>query len=144
MSQTKRFRVHLLQIKRGLEVIVHEYNDIEIAVLAKSHLPENLTILERDVGVVDLPNDANAVHAQLMRKFDTVNNQVVARVFPAPVMLSQAFGLEFKSTPIGAEEGVRKSSQSDPKAEARKAAARGEKPAKEGKSEKPDKADVKA
>lgn len=123
--KTKTFNVHRLAVKRGLDVIVHEYNDIEIAVLARSHLPENLEIQERDVGTIDLPDDANQVHAQLVRKFDTINNPVVGKVFPAAATLAQHFGLSMGATQIGIlAETVKKSRQSDPAADARREAAR--------------------
>lgn len=144
---SKQLNTHLVTIKRGHEEIATTVTDIDLRILRRLHPRENIKVVEKDVGVVGIEDNATALHQQLERKFDTKNKKIVREVFQTPYQLAQEFGLGLGMDSVDAvTEGPKQSKQRDAKADERKAEARANKAAKAagGATAKPGKDDGKA
>jgi len=125
-TATKTLPLHLVTIKRGSEEVADTVTKAQLRILRAQHPPENIKMVTEGYDVLTVPNDANLMHDQLCRKYDSKNVKVVERVFPTPEHLGEFMGMAVPFEVDAGDIGPQKSEQHDHGREARIAAAKGD------------------
>ena len=124
-NATKTLPLHLVTVKRGSEEVADTVTKAQLRILRATHPAENVRLVTEDYDVLEVPNDANLMHDQLCRKYDSKNLKVVERVFPTPEHLGEFLGLDVPFDVNPGDSGPKKSDQVDHGREARLAKAKG-------------------
>lgn len=82
-----------VSIKRDDMTIVDEVFEHEVPILKAIHFPENVQVIDKDLGELELPDDAEFEYRRLQGKYDNKNIVVVARIYRDAKELAKDTGL---------------------------------------------------
>ena len=69
-------------IQRGDDRVVTDVPEHEVEILQAIYSPENVEVLDEDVGTVQLPDNAEVEHARLKQKYDRKDFPVIQQLYP--------------------------------------------------------------
>lgn len=82
-----------VSIKRDQETIIDEVFEHEVPILKAIHFPENVQVINDDLGELELPDDAEFELRRLQNKYDRKNVVVVSRIYRDADELAKKSGL---------------------------------------------------
>lgn len=135
---TQTFVTVLVTVKKKTSEVPVECAEHEVPILRFIHGQDMINVVERDYGVLVVPDNAEAELDRLRRKYDGKEGRNVAAVYPSLEHLSAKLGLRLNFDPLDVDVvQVEASLTTDAGAAARKDAAKAAKAAKAKAAESP-------
>lgn len=82
-----------VSIKRDQETIIDEVFAHEVPILEAAHFRENVQVINKDLGSLEIPDDADLEYRRLQGKYDRKNMQLVGRIYRDADELARKSGL---------------------------------------------------
>lgn len=100
---TKTIKTVLVNVKRGMQTIPAEIMPHELPVLKAVHLPENVQIVQKDYGEIEVPDSAVLEFRRLQAKYDARDRARFERIYASAEDLADATGFALADEPLESE-----------------------------------------